>query len=1277
MKKTLLILFGFALLAFPNYSFCQAPVLGTTANFALFSSNGAVSNNGLSHITGNVGTNNGSSTAFGNVNGVMHANDGATVTSSADLLTAYNQLDGSIPTFFPAPLLGNGQVLNAGNYSIGGTATLDGILTLNGQGNANAVFIIQIEGAFSSSAASSVVLTNNAQACNVYWKVEGLISLASGTSMKGTMIANNAAIVMGSGVSLEGRALTTTGAITVNGVEIHTPIGCGSPLLTGPAAPVMGTVACYTLFSSTGQVTNTGVSHVIGDIGTNSGLTTGFDALNVTGTIHANPDTSTTQAAADLTSLYNAMNVLAHDIELLYPAQFGNDLVLTPHTYLLNAETVLTNNIILDAQDNANAIFVIKISGALTTSTYAKVMLINGAQAKNVFWKVTGAVNINDYSEFKGTLVNSGALILNTGTILAGRALTINGSLTTTAINAEMTPGCGTVVVPCTAPAAPVVTAQNFCTSGTVAQLTATGATGAVFNWYTSQTAVTALTPATALTTATYYVSQTVNDCESIRVGATVTITPTPAAPTVDNTQQLCAGSTVADLQATGVTGSTISWSATATGAALNTNTVLTAGTYFARQTVATCQSTTAMVTVTINTTAVPTADTTQSFCAGATVADLSANGASMQWSLTNGGAALSNSTVLVSGNYFVSQTVGGCESTGLSVAVTINTIPVAPTVDNTQQLCAGSTVADLQATGVTGSTISWSATATGAALNANTVLTAGTYFARQTVATCQSTTAMVTVTINTTAVPTADTTQSFCAGATVADLSATGASMQWSLTNGGTALSNSTVLVSGNYFVSQTVGGCESNALNVAVTINAIPAMPIVDNTQQLCAGSTVADLEATGVTGSTISWSATATGAALNANTVLTAGTYFARQTVTTCQSPAALVNVTITTTAVPTADTTQSFCAGATVADLSANGASMQWSLTNGGAALSNSAVLVSGNYFVSQTVGGCESNALTVAVTINAIPAMPTVDNTQQLCAGATVADLQATGVTGSTISWSATATGAALNANTVLTAGTYFARQTVATCQSPAALVNVTINTTAVPTADTTQSFCAGATVADLSATGASMQWSLTNGGAALSNSAVLVSGNYFVSQTVGGCESNALTVAVTINAIPVMPTGNSIQDFNTGETVGALEVSGSNVVWYIMTDGELVSIPTSTVLTDGETYYASQMANGCESDYFEVTANELLGTVSFDLKKIIVYPNPVTDMLTVSGDVTITNVAVFNLLGQQVLQQSSTENTVKVNVENLAAGTYLLQATSDSGKNASFKIVKL
>ncbi len=419
-------------------NFAQAPSLGTAADFVLFSSDGAVSNSGISHLTGNVGTNNGSSTAFGNVNGVMHDADGASAQCAADLLIAYNQLNSTVPTFFPASLLGNGQILIPGVYSITSASTLNLDLTLNAQGDPNAVFIFLIDGPLSTNADSKVKLINEALACNVFWKVEGLVDMASGTSMKGTVIANNAAINMNTGDTLEGRALSTAGAITIDGVLAYTPIGCGSPVLLGPIAPDLGSASCFAIFSSNGAVSNTGISTITGDIGTNVGATTGYDPLLVTGTIHPIPDGATAQCAADLLVAYNYLNTLTPDIELLYPAQFGNNLVLTPHVYLMGGAATFTDSIYLNALGNPDAVFVIQLNGALTTSTYSKVKLINGAQSKNVYWKIEGAVTINNYSTFCGTIVcNNGALgAINTGVVLDGRALTTNGALTTTAISA-------------------------------------------------------------------------------------------------------------------------------------------------------------------------------------------------------------------------------------------------------------------------------------------------------------------------------------------------------------------------------------------------------------------------------------------------------------------------------------------------------------------------------------------------------------------------------------------------------------------------------------------------------------------------------------------------------------------------------------------------------------------------------------------------------------------------------------------------------------------------
>ena len=441
MKNNLLYIFLSAFLSIQFNYFAQAPNLGTAANFVLFSTNGAISNTGITHMTGNIGTNNGSSTGFGNVNGVMHDADGVSAQCAADLLIAYGEMNIAIPTSNPSQLLGNGITIAPGVHAISGDATLNLNLILDGEGDPNAVFIFQIQGTLSTTAGSSIQLINDALACNVFWKVEGLVSMAAGTSMKGTIVANNAGIVMATGDTLEGRALSTTGAISVDGVLAYMPIGCGSPVLTGPTAPDLGAAACYGIFSSDGSVSNSGITNITGDVGSNNGAVTGYDPLLVSGDIHTVPDGSTAQCAADLLVAYNYLNTIPYDIELLYPAQFGNNLVLTPHTYLMGGAATFTDSLYLDAQGNSDAVFVIQINGALTTSTYSKVLLINNARPENVFWKIEGAVNINDNSVFCGTIVCNNAALgaIGTGVTLSGRALTTTGALSTTAMDAVPT----------------------------------------------------------------------------------------------------------------------------------------------------------------------------------------------------------------------------------------------------------------------------------------------------------------------------------------------------------------------------------------------------------------------------------------------------------------------------------------------------------------------------------------------------------------------------------------------------------------------------------------------------------------------------------------------------------------------------------------------------------------------------------------------------------------------------------------------------------------------
>jgi len=436
------------LLLIPSLSFAQAPPLGTAADFVLFTSVGAVTNVGtykyLTHLTGNVGTNSGSSTNFGNVNGVMHDGDGASAQCAADLLIAYNSLNAAIPDSSVGLLIGNGDTIKAGTYLMPGAASLNLGLTLNAEGDPNAVFIFKtptdVAYAFSTSPDAKIHLMNGAQACNVFWLVSGAVNIGPGTTMRGTIVAGGA-INLTVNDTLEGRALTINGAVTVSngdlGLLAYTPIGCGSPILNGPTAPTFVATASYAVFATTGAASDCGTSHINGDVGGNTVAPTGFNPDSVTGGIYFN-NPSTNAAAADLLLVYDYLLALPHDIKLMAPTEFGHNLVLTPHTYLLDASVTFTDTVYLDAQGNANAVFVIKTYGAFASGSGSNVVLVNGTQSKNVYWFCTAAVSIGTNSKFKGAIIAHDAIEMLPGANLDGRVFSTHGALTLCGITASL-----------------------------------------------------------------------------------------------------------------------------------------------------------------------------------------------------------------------------------------------------------------------------------------------------------------------------------------------------------------------------------------------------------------------------------------------------------------------------------------------------------------------------------------------------------------------------------------------------------------------------------------------------------------------------------------------------------------------------------------------------------------------------------------------------------------------------------------------------------------------
>jgi len=192
-------------------------VLGSITNYALFTSAGAVANAATSGIVGSIGTNLGAISGFGTSTQVGFLN----YPSSAEAVQAVQDLDSAyikliaIPNteLGHTPAFGSGETLTTGVYFTAGAGSLAGTITLDGEDDPDAVFVFKFAGAFSVAAQSKVILINGARRCNIFWISEGATDLGTFTYMKGTILAHGGACSAGANSSIEGRMLSTAGAI--------------------------------------------------------------------------------------------------------------------------------------------------------------------------------------------------------------------------------------------------------------------------------------------------------------------------------------------------------------------------------------------------------------------------------------------------------------------------------------------------------------------------------------------------------------------------------------------------------------------------------------------------------------------------------------------------------------------------------------------------------------------------------------------------------------------------------------------------------------------------------------------------------------------------------------------------------------------------------------------------------------------------------------------------------------------------------------------------------
>jgi len=309
-------------------------------------------------------------------------------------------------------------------------------------------------------------------------------------------------------------------------------------------------------------------------------------------------------------------------------------------------------------------------------------------------------------------------------------------------------------------------------------------------------------------------------------------------------------------------------------------------------------------------------------------------------------------------------------------------------------------------------------------------------------------------------------------------------------------------------------------------------------------------------------------------------------------------------------PAVQTPQTFCSGATIAHLQADGLNIRWYENNeGGVPLTNT-FLVNGNiYYASQTSNGCESEkrtAVKVIIDDEAIWDAPNINSPQNFCVSATIADIATNGNTN--IVWYETPTGEnTLSLSEPLMNGnSYYAAIKAGSCQSAVRMeVVVTIQDILpnAPIINSPQHFCEGALLANVSVPNNQIKWYVdATTSVELPAGTVLQNTTYYAAQKTGQCESSARTqVEIIIDQFPI-PLAQDIQAFcsDTYYTLADLQITGSGIVWYA-TEASTVQLPLTTPLTDSTTYYAAQSSKDCEGvrKAIKVTFNcfTLLGTV--------------------------------------------------------------------------------
>ena len=838
------------------------------------------------------------------------------------------------------------------------------------------------------------------------------------------------------------------------------------------------------------------------------------------------------------------------------------------------------------------------------------------------------------------------------------------------------------------------------------------------------------------------------NQTASINSGQTFTVTPTGVpvgttytwpAPTYTN------GVTGGVAQPTGV--SSISGTLTIPSGSGT-------ATYTVTPRTGTCVGNTFTLTVTVTSTCEPVVITSDpsdaGICAGgSTTFSVTATGTTpaYQWQYYNGASWVSVSNGTPAGAVYTNATtatlsVSGitaagsyqyrCNATNCSVSsdqsataiLTVNAIPVQPTLTVTQPTCSTATgTINISAPTGAGMTYSIDGTTYTNTTGIFTGVVPGSYnVTARSSAGCTSPIRIATVNDQPPTPVIGNQTASINSGQTF-NITPTGAPVGTTYTwpaptytngvTGGVAQSTGVSSISGTltipsgsgtavYTVTPTAGACVGNPFTVTVTVSS-SCIPVVITSDpsgaSICAGgSTSFSVTATGTTPAYqwqyyngTSWVSVANGtpagavytntttATLGVSGITAAGSYQYRCNATNCsvsndQSNAAILTV----NALPaqpaiTADGLLSICDGEDVVLTSTEATTYEWST---GATTRSITVTTAGNYNVRVTnAAGCQSVwSGTTVVTVNPLPSRPTItpSGTVGICSGSS---RTLTSSLGTTYLWSNGETTQSISASA---AGTYTVQVTnsYGCLSQPSLATTVIVNplpATPVITASGPTAICAGSSVTLTSSVSTSYLWST---GATTRSISISTAGDYWVRVSdANGCQSaqSAIT-AVTVNPLPAAPTVGTLTQPTCSVATGSVALSGLPATgnWTLTRNTGGTEIAGS-----GTTYTVTGLPAGTHT----FTVTNVNGCTSSASAPVVINTPPAVPTAPVTGTVTQPTCAVTTgSVGISGLPSSGTWTLTRnpggtevsgtgitYTLSGIPAGTYTFTVTNASG----------